>query len=832
MPAIKGKDGPLPSKTVEFSDFSKGLQRDGSRDGIDDKALWESTNVQVIGPGDLRTLTGRGAAVYTVPPESTDTIVSLWGVMLQLDKVESARMIVILQSGTVLAIDPVPATDPLRADIVVAGPGSVDPAARVTMWRDTHVLFAGVTTGFSSWDGRTFLTYPATFQGTSVDGSTVMTWVAGPTPASALISGMAISGPGLPAGTTVLALTGGDVAAPATFLADAVAGSPALIWTAGPTLATTLKPGLGITGPGIAAGTTITAVGADWMAAGTTFTANTVAGSPYLAWTGGFAAAQINPSHRVIGAGIPAINTIVGDNANWLTPGSTLLVNLTAGSATATLVDGGSIPVREAPFYAPGVVLTGAGIPAGTVTTSVVGDTLTLSQQATATASGVLLTVYPTFVLSVNATATATGVTLTIGPVIYLTAPPTTTSPTGTFTVVQAITLSATATTTSVAIPPGTGLFTIGAGAPKGTNVDPNGAGPRDIAAFEGRIWLILGNRGWIFSGPGSFTTFESVYAGGADSMPDSVFPGNITTLHAAVQLLWFFGPGAINTLSNVQIVSGRTVYQNENLVAGTGTALAASVQPLFRSMMFLSPPGVYAILGATPQKLSDALDGLMPDVAPVGPAPAAVFTLNELLCYGVLVDLAGQRRILIYSRPTWFVADQGPDLLCLTSVLRTDGQIQPWGATATQILPLFASDVGDWDVRLKMFDFGMFTRRDTARRVAAQAQLLLPTPPALPTATANLQIEIENETQAVPVGHPVTSEVTWINTAGVLTPWVNASAGAVTWDMSGDLVYYTETKVSGNLLSVHLFGRASAPLILGGVAMEIGIGGEWTFAP
>jgi hypothetical protein len=77
-----------------------------------------------------------------------------------------------------------------------------------------------------------------------------------------------------------------------------------------------------------------------------------------------------------------------------------------------------------------------------------------------------------------------------------------------------------------------------------------------------------------------------------------------------------------------------------------------------------------------------------------------------------------------------------------------------------------------------------------------------------------------------------VTSEVTWINTAGVLTPWINTSAGAVTWGMSGELVYYAEAKVSGNLLSVHLFGRGSYPLILGGVALEVGIGGEWTFAP
>src|SRR4030095_9304616 len=168
---------------------------------------------------------------------------------------------------------------------------------RVTMWQDTHVLFAGITSGLSSWDGTTFLTYPATFVAVTTASSPIIVWSAGPTPRSALVPFMGISGPGIPTGAYLLGVT--------------------------PT---------------------------------------------------------------------------------------TLTLNV---SATA----------------------------AGTVT------------------------------------------------------------------------------------------LTIGADAPKGTNADPNGSGVRDVAVFEGRAWLVSGNRGLIFSGPGSFTTFGLVYAGGATTMPDSVFPGPITTI-------------------------------------------------------------------------------------------------------------------------------------------------------------------------------------------------------------------------------------------------------------------------------------------------------------
>lgn len=822
MPMPRTKDGgPVPSKTIQFTDFKKGLMRTGARDGIPPEGLWQSLNAQVIGPGHIQTLTEPGPSIASITP----AVVSLWGVMIALkpagappsQAVEAERLIAICVDGSVLALDPA-----TGAQTPIAPAGSVDPTARVTMWGDTHVLFAGKTTGFASWDGLNFLTYPATFEGTTTDTTSSVTWVDGPMPAEALVAGMGISGPGIQPGAFLLAVGGKDLAPPGTFTADTLSAFPTLLWTGGVALPTDLEPGVVITGAGIPANTKINSVVGEDLPAASTFTVNTVSASSQLRYTGGATLAdELVAGLRVTGAGIPVGTTLVGVHGTHLAVGSTFLAQTTSAKATITWLGGPTTLAR----LISGILITGPGIPTGTTIKTISGTTITLSKTATATAASVTMTVGPTLTLSKNATATATGVTLTTGPTITLSVNATATAAGVTMTVVPTMTMNSPATAS------GTVTLTIGAGAPKGSADDPESAGPRDVAVFESRVWLVVGNRGIIFSGPGGFTSFGGIYAGGVHVMPDSVFPGQITTIRAAIQLLWIFGPGAINTISNVQIVAGNvTVFQNENLVAGTGTALADSVMPLFRTMSFLSPSGVYAILGATPQKLSDQLDGLMPQVDPVGTAPAAVFNLNALLCYAVLVDLAGERRLLIYSRPTWLVGDQGVDLTWITTMVRADGQIQCWGTNGTTIRQLFAGEVGDWDVRLKHFDFDMFVRRDTLRRVAIQAELA---PSANVERPVDLQLEVENESAVAPVtGDILTGTVTWLNDAGTLTPWINAAAEPVTWNAIGVMVYLAETRWSGNLLSNHIFGRQSTPLIIGSVAWEVGLGGEWTFAP
>lgn len=568
-----GSDG--RSKTLQYRDFSTGLVNAGSRAGIPDTALWTCENAQVIGPGQILTLPGPADPIVT---GLSPVVVSIWPAILNLSGAETTRIIAIRADGSADAIDP-----GSGALTNICGAGALTSAARVAVWRDTHVLFADPVKGYASWDGTTFVVYPATFTADVTDTLTTITWVGGPTPAAALVAGMSIAGSGIPANSTIIA---------------------------------------------------------------------------------------------------------------------------------------------------------------------VVGTTITISADATATTAGATITV-------------GTGAPLT----------------------------------------------------------------PRDIAVFEGRVWLLTSSRGFVFSGPGSFTAFELGYAGGVSVLTDPVFPGQITTFKAAMQLLWVIGPGAINTISNVQVLSGVTTFQNENLVAGAGTPFADSVQPLFRTLVFLGTPGVYAILGATPQKLSDALDSLFKAVEGSGTSPAGVFTLNNILVYAVLVEISGVKRLLVYSRPTWSVCNQGAGLVWITTIVRTTGDLELWGTDGASVFQLFAGEMGDYEVAFKHFDYGSFVTRTTIRRWAIEAEVS-------GLGDADLQVFLENEVASQQQqAAAVPSVITWINDASDPITWINDSALPITWVASGRLVFRGDGQLSGNLISLRIRGEQSVPLIIGAFAWEIGASGEWVFS-
>src|SRR5262249_51846107 len=154
------------------------------------------------------------------------------------------------------------------------------------------------------------------------------------------------------------------------------------------------------------------------------------------------------------------------------------------------------------------------------------------------------------------------------------------------------------------------------------------------------------------------------------------------------------------------------------NIVANVGTVLPDSVNTFFRTFLFLSPYGIYAIVGATPQKLSDDLDGLFDGLIDVsGPNPSATFTVHEVFLWGVLVTyhdpVMGARPIILcFARNAWFVASQGDTITFITSLVDpTTGNQQLWATDGTHIFQCFADTTTPtpYTIQSKLWDFGSF---------------------------------------------------------------------------------------------------------------------------
>src|SRR5215510_16167620 len=210
------------------------------------------------------------------------------------------------------------------------------------------------------------------------------------------------------------------------------------------------------------------------------------------------------------------------------------------------------------------------------------------------------------------------------------------------------------------------------------------------IETFEGRVWIVgagANKRTITFTSPNTNNDFNPANGSGSTTLSDKAFPGQIYQLLSAVEQLWIVGGAAVDAITNVTTVGGTTSFSLTNIVTNVGSIFPSSVIAFFRTFLFLSPYGIYAIVGATPQKLSDKLDGLFPFLTFGTDQPAAVGTIFNVFVAATLVtsvDTTGgtgtsRPLLLCFTQGKWFVATQRTTLTWITSVV-VNGSPQFWG--------------------------------------------------------------------------------------------------------------------------------------------------------
>ena len=201
-----------------------------------------------------------------------------------------------------------------------------------------------------------------------------------------------------------------------------------------------------------------------------------------------------------------------------------------------------------------------------------------------------------------------------------------------------------------------------------------------DIAVFEGRAWLVTAPRTITFTSPNTNNDFNPANGSGSVTISDSAFTGNIARLLSALEQLWIVGNSAVNAITNVSTTGTplTTTFSLTNIVSNVGSPYPSSVNAFFRTFIFLNHYGVYAIVGATPQKLSDKLDGLFNVLNLAGADnPSATFALYDIFHWACLVTLVdpffrGNLPVLLmFSQGKWFIARQGDTSNPLQAVCR-----------------------------------------------------------------------------------------------------------------------------------------------------------------
>lgn len=317
----------------------------------------------------------------------------------------------------------------------------------------------------------------------------------------------------------------------------------------------------------------------------------------------------------------------------------------------------------------------------------------------------------------------------------------------------------------------------------------------QSIAVFEGRVW-IGNNRTITFTAPASFNNFSTADGGGATTITDEAFVGNITAMVSAVEQLWIVGPASIETLSNVAATGASpnvvTTFALTNVVPTVGSTAPNSIIPYFRALAMMSPGGIYAISGVTPQQLSQNIDRVFPGLVLTPDVPAAVALIQNLYCMLFLVtygqgsvptlpkpangSASGTPLVIGFTKGKMFWASQGDTLKWITTVI-VNGVSQAWGADGSgHIFQLFGAD-NNANVRVKVVGklnaFGKATSMHALYKIGVELEAINPISPTF-------TIDSEMGSLAIPL--VASMPQTFVNQQNQTVVFVNSSNQTVTF--------------------------------------------------
>lgn len=319
-----------------------------------------------------------------------------------------------------------------------------------------------------------------------------------------------------------------------------------------------------------------------------------------------------------------------------------------------------------------------------------------------------------------------------------------------------------------------------------------------DLATFQGRIWLAQG-RTVYYSAAGTYNDFVSVSAGNL-TIDDDVLHSNIDGLVSANNFLYVFGENSINVFSDVRVnTSGSTLFTNTNVSASVGSRRVNTVFPYFRSLLFMNDYGIYALVGATTSKLSDALDGIFPYIDFSKPVSGGQVLINNILCaafnFYITGPIGSPRYVqAVFFEKKWFLTYQ-TDIKLVASVAQAGG-VYLYATNGTNLKRLYSDTTAEIPSYLAtaLMPMSDTIRTKQALKFGIEATLAL---------GGTLNVTVDCETGSSPV-YTLSNFVTWYNNSNVTIPWINNSSQQVAWSGgTGYSLYKSDAQQYGKYLGL-----------------------------
>jgi len=319
-----------------------------------------------------------------------------------------------------------------------------------------------------------------------------------------------------------------------------------------------------------------------------------------------------------------------------------------------------------------------------------------------------------------------------------------------------------------------------------------------DVAGFQGRTWLSQG-RTVYYSAAGTYNDFVSISAGNIQ-ITDDTLHSNIAALISANNFLYVFGDDSINVFSDVRVTStGNTLFTNTNVSASNGSVYYDGIFPYFRSLLFINDYGIFALIGATVSKISDALDGIFPLLDFTRPISGGQVLINNILCAAFNVyyndPVQGLRPIqMAFFDKKWFVTSQGTITHCLP--VTTAKKLYLYGTDGTNLISLYTNASANVSTTIisALWPMQDTIRTKQALKFALEATLIQ---------GGILSVTVDSESGSSPP-YVLTNIVQWANNSGAIVNWANNSSSIVNWSGgTGYQLYKSDAQQYGKYLGL-----------------------------
>lgn len=355
---------------------------------------------------------------------------------------------------------------------------------------------------------------------------------------------------------------------------------------------------------------------------------------------------------------------------------------------------------------------------------------------------------------------------------------------------------------------------TAGTAATASAWIMPSGMEGDAIAVYSGRVWVGNG-RLLSYTAPNTWYDTSISAAAGSTTITEGSLRRRIYGLEALDNYLYVFGDASIIIVGDLKVSGSVTTFSQTFLSSTTGTTLPATITAMERAIIFANHEGVWAMFGASLQKISNALDGIFPEID-FSNATGGLAAIYNILCYVLSFQYEGgnssRQMQAAFFGGKWFFTSQGNGIQCVSPIQR-DGIHELWCSSGTDVRRMYADTEASISQLLQtgLYDLGnpIFDKLV----IAAGIEYTAP-------AAASLTLQIDTESQTDSTSSVAGSTLTWFNASGVEIDWRNSMNNEITWVTVAFLLDYFAAAISGKYIGATVMST-SPRLEINGILME-----------